>query len=160
MRGYRACAGALLVVWALLQTGCASEDWRFKSFDEIGYDLLWQSIIDVLQYKGGYAIAEEKPVEGTIETRWKDSLVPFSRGGYRQRAFVKVDREEGGRSFLVGIRVEKELNVSMNDPLDPEGKDWSRASDDSLEAQILLQHLDTLLGGHEGSPIVRLEVLR
>ncbi|MHC5009520.1 MAG: hypothetical protein ACYTG6_01065 [Planctomycetota bacterium] len=80
---------------------------------------------------------------GTLVSRWKLSLQPFSGQGYRDQATMTI-KEVPGRAnyFTVDSRVIRQMNDNMEQPSNPIAADWSTGERVAELEQILNQRVE------------------
>jgi hypothetical protein len=76
---------------------------------------------------------------------WMMSLAPFKGDGYREQATVWLERLEG-HQYQVDVRVVRERNESLTNPLDPTVAKWKTDADNLQRARLVLQHIQSELG--------------
>jgi hypothetical protein len=76
---------------------------------------------------------------------WKASLAPFKGDGYREQAVVRYTRLSTGH-YAVEVRVKRERNDNLRNPLDPGQAVWKPEADDQETAAVLLQHIRSMMG--------------
>jgi len=80
------------------------------------------------------------PVERRIETGWRTSLSPFKSRGYRVQGVAHWERLESGK-YQIELRVRRQTNESLANPLDPAQAEWRWSDDDELLAREALHHV-------------------
>ena len=106
--------------------------------------VLWKLSLLSLERMGFPMSGGLDPASGRIESGWQTHLAPFSRQGYRLRAEVEMTPIEPA-FWRVRARVARQSNEALVAPLDPARAEWKWAADDVEQAQILLQHISSLL---------------
>lgn len=107
--------------------------------------VLWQVTLLSLEKAGFAPGTEMDPVELEARTSWRMSLAPFKGDGFREQAIVRYERLGEGR-YDVGVRVRRERNDAMDNPLDAARAEWVEEPDNIERARIVLQFLRSFLG--------------
>jgi hypothetical protein len=135
--------GLLLGACGSLGLGPPPERWIDARFAAAPSEELWTVIRTSLR-KADFPRVEVDHVEGTAETGWYVSAHPFARQGFRERAHVRLAPEEEG-AVRVSVRIERERNTSVRNPLDLEEAEWKRVEDSVERAQFVLYQIASLL---------------
>lgn len=80
------------------------------------------------------------PVAQEVVSEWRTSLSPFKGEGTRTQAHVRYSAEEAG-TYLVEVRVCRQLNQDIRKPSHPGYAEWKWTDDDAGSARVLLQHV-------------------
>jgi hypothetical protein len=152
----RASAGrlaALCLALAVAIPGCSSTEssrwgkgeWAESSLAAASDRVLWQVTLLSLEKAGFAPGTEMDPVELEARSSWRMSLAPFKGDGFREQAIVRYERLGGGR-YEVGVRVRRERNDAMDNPLDAARAEWVEEPDNLERARIVLQFVRSFLG--------------
>ncbi len=106
--------------------------------------MLWQLTLLSLQNMGFPLGSGLDPTAGVVQTGWKTELQPFRGQGTRARAYLRLEPLEPGL-WKVRARVQRERNMALAAPLDPQRAEWKEAPDDETAALILLRHIQARL---------------
>jgi len=106
--------------------------------------VLWKVALLSLDRQGYPLGSGLDPSSMELVSGWKSQLAPFSGKGFRTRAELRMEPVEKGR-WKVRARVAKQINKSLSRPLDPSYAEWKWVPDDTVSAQILLQHVRSFL---------------
>ncbi len=143
---------ALLLLGAALLGGCATEKWMFATVRGVDRQLVWQASLDVLWEKGHYEVDIADAQQGEATMAWREELGIFHNKGERRRAYLKVEPASTDEdAFIVGMRIEREINSAWHDTLESQLADWDSADDDIEEAQTLMMHLRVVLQATRGT---------
>ncbi|MEQ8767708.1 MAG: hypothetical protein RL885_27650 [Planctomycetota bacterium] len=146
----RALIGLLLLASSAL-VGCASERWQYATVRGVNRQLVWQASLDVMYEKGRFPGIDIADVDGgSAMTKWREELGVFHNKGERRRAHLTLE-EAGSDAYIVGMRIEREINSAWRNTLESEGAEWDSGDDDPEEAQTLLFHLQVLLQATRGT---------
>lgn len=107
--------------------------------------ILWMVTLMALEKTGFPPGSGHDPASMVATSGWFMSLAPFKGDGFREQAVVELERLEGKR-YLVDVRVKRERNDSLTNPLDPTVADWKREGDNLERARLVLQHIQSVLG--------------
>lgn len=134
---------------SVLLAACASSgsdgDWIEADLEVPSERVLRQVAVLALEKNGFPPGTEEEGVQNTVSSGWLVSLQPFKSDGTRKKAYVHYD-EKGPRSWLVGVRVEKETNEELGKTLELARAKWESAADDQETATRILKYMQTVLG--------------
>ena len=106
--------------------------------------ILWEVTVlalEKLRYPLGTGL---DPASMRAESGWDMHLQPFKGKGYRRQAVVQYVRDDEGR-YVCQVRVRRQLNQSLINPLDPAYAEWEWTADDLDAAAVLLQHIRSRL---------------
>lgn len=151
-RPRRALASLCLVLAALCAAGCRSAPeskwgdgtWTEASLQAASDRVLWQVTVLSLQKAGFAAGTEMDATELEARSAWRMQLAPFKGDGFREQAIVRYERLGQGR-YDVGVRVRRERNDAMDDPLDATRAKWVKEPDNVERAKIVMQFLRSYL---------------
>lgn len=132
----------------LLTTGCASEppaDWVMSSVTASSERVLWQVTVLALEKTEFPIGARMDPGTLTATSGWKYSLAPFRAKGYREQCEIQY-AHKGPREFDVRVRVKREKNMDIVQPLDITYAQWEPDADNAERAGVVLQYIKSLLG--------------
>jgi len=152
MRRRNLLAGRLAIVLCLSAlAGCAStNDGRPGEYEvEVSAAsdrILWMVTILALEKTGFPPGSDLDPSSMTAVSGWKMSLAPFKGDGFREQAIVHMERLEAKR-YGIDVRVRRERNDSLTNPLDPSVAKWVGEKDNQDCARLVLQHILSQLGG-------------
>lgn len=136
-----------LLACALLQ-GCQSEptpNYATSTVTASSERVLWQVTILALE-KSGFPIgARLDPSTLTATSGWLISLAPFRGKGFRAQCEVHYT-PKGPRDYDVQVRVRREKNMDIVQPLDLTYAQWEPDEDDIERAGVVLQYVKSLLG--------------
>jgi len=136
-----------LLACALLQ-GCQSEptpNYATSTVTASSERVLWQVTILALE-KCGFPIgARLDPSTLTATSGWLISLAPFRGKGFRAQCEVHYT-PKGPRDYDVQVRVRREKNMDIVQPLDLTYAQWEPDEDDVERAGVVLQYVKSLLG--------------
>ena len=135
-----------------LGTACSSSpkdpetvgSWKEVELEAPTDHVLWQLTLLSIQNMGFPLGSELDPTSGRVQTGWKTELQPFRGEGTRSRAHLRLEPIEPGR-WKVRARVEREQNMALAAPLDPQRAEWEAAGDDERMALVLLHHIQSRL---------------
>lgn len=143
---------ALMLLAGSTLVGCASEQWQYATVRGVDRPLVWQASLDIIYEKGHYPGVELADTDGgTAMTKWREELGVFQNKGERRRAHLSLEQVGSDTAYIVGIRVEREINGAWQNTLESEGADWDSADDDPEEAQTLLYHIRAVLQATRGT---------
>jgi hypothetical protein len=142
-------------VLALLAAGCRSTtaaasrwgegEWSEATLAAASDRVLWQVTLLSLEKAGFAPGTKMDPVELEARSAWRMSLAPFKGDGFREQAIVRYARLGQGR-YDVGVRVRRERNDALDNPLDPARAKWVEEGDNVERARIVLQFVRSFLG--------------
>jgi hypothetical protein len=144
---------ALLALFALSIAcvgfaGCATEptaNYATGSVTASSERVLWQVTILALE-KSHFPIgARMDPATLTATSGWFISLAPFRGKGYREQCEVHYT-SKAPREYDVQVRVRREKNMDIVQPLDLTYAEWEADEDDAERAGTVLQYVKSLLG--------------
>jgi hypothetical protein len=144
-----------LVPFLALAGGCQSggehpPQWKSAELAPPSESVLWAVAGQELQRIGFPVGSDADPASLVIRTGWRTQLAPFRGKGHRERAearIVELEAEKGsGARYRVEIRVERENNMDVVDPIDPTRAKWEEAPDDVETAQVVLHRIRSRLG--------------
>lgn len=138
----------LLVALVALMSSCSlkrdiPEDWQKLEVNAPSDRILWK-VANMSLNSRGFPRGKLSLADMEIETGWRNDLSPFRGRGHRTKAFVEMDPVEKGR-WLVRARVHKERNMNLGRPLSLPDAEWEQLEDDKIVAQVILQHIFSLL---------------
>ncbi len=119
--------------------------WIESEMDAISRQLLWELATIALSAADYQIGAGADPSRLELKSGWQTHLAPFSRRGYRRRAEVRFEAL-GERRYGIGVRVSRQVNMAVADPLDARLAEWEWAPDDSDAARILMQRIKSTAG--------------
>ena len=158
MRILQASVLALVSLVCACQTGSEHPpEWKTAELAPPSESVLWAVAGQELQRMDFPVGSDADPAQMVMLTGWRIQLAPFRGKGYRQRAEVRFEKiQAGGKSqvaknttpghYRVEIRVERETNMDVVDPLDATRAKWEPAADDVEVAQIVLQRIRARIG--------------
>jgi hypothetical protein len=124
--------------------GCAEIPYEHSAvYGGISPDLVWDTTLEVVQRD--FAMASVNRGRWTFQSRWRESLQPMRFLGERQRVEGRVSPEEGGEGYRVELRVVKQRNEEMEEPLESKQAKWGHEEADPSAALILLQKIESIL---------------
>jgi hypothetical protein len=139
---------AILALACVSSPGCASEqpaNYATASVTASSERVLWQVTILALEKTHFPIGARMDPATLTATSGWMTSLAPFRGKGYREQCEVHYT-PKGPREYDVQVRVRREKNMDIVQPLDLTYAQWE-ADDDNVErAGVVLQYIKSLLG--------------
>jgi hypothetical protein len=145
-------AARLLVLAAALllslSAGCATEapaNWVEGQVTASSDRVLWQVTVLALDKTGFPIGARMDPATLTAISGWKFSLAPFRSKGYREQCEVHYT-PKGSRQYDVHVRVRREKNMDIVQPLDVTYAQWEADDDNAERAGTVLQYIKSLLG--------------
>jgi hypothetical protein len=139
-------AGVLLAALALLAplSGCAGTrekgDWASAHVTAGSDRLMWQVTIFALEKEGFPVTTQVDPGALVATTGWRTDLSPFRGQGHRERAEVRSVQTAPG-NYEVRVRVERQVNMDIVQPLDLRFAKWEPAADNTEAAAVLLQRI-------------------
>ncbi len=140
---------AFALLASLLLAACASSepegDWVEMRLEVPSARVLRQVAVLALEKNGFPPGTEEEGLQNTVSSGWLVSLQPFKGDGTRSKAHVHY-AEEGSRTWLVGVRVERETNEELSKPLELARAQWDSGPDDQVTASRILRYMQTLFG--------------
>jgi hypothetical protein len=116
----------LLVGLAACQSGAAPGSQRTDGFPAPDKQVVYDVAARTLQTQG-FTVDRDASSDqsGHLETRWLESLQPFSMMGYRDRATVDIREVPGHRDYyVVETRVIRQRNKDQVQPGNPIAADW------------------------------------
>ena len=119
--------------------------WIESEMDAVSRQLLWELATVALSASNYQVGSGADPSRLELKSGWQTHLSPFSRGGYRRRAEVRFDAL-GDRRYNIGVRIARQVNKAIADPLDPRLAEWEWTEDDSEAARILMQRIKSTAG--------------
>lgn len=132
--------------------GCKSTDPADKKRGPVATEvnaasdrILWMVTLLALEKSGFPQGSELDPASMVATSGWHMSLAPFKGDGYREQAVVEIDRL-GDKRYVVDVRVRRERNDSLTNPLDPTVAKWVGEADNLDRARLVLQHIQSVLG--------------
>jgi hypothetical protein len=143
---------ALVAIFSVVATlsGCASEppaQWATGTVTASSERVLWQVTILALEKTDFPVGARLDPATLTATSGWKYSLAPFRGKGFREQCEVHYT-PTGPRDYDVQVRVRREKNMDIVQPLDVTYAQWEADADNPERAGVVLQYVKSLLG-HE-----------
>ena len=140
----------------LLAAGCSSlgnkepeGSWVEAEVSAPSESVVWSLSLLALEKmnfpRGGSAV----PSDRRVVSGWQTNLAPFSRKGYRLRAELEMEPLSPGQ-WKLRSRVAKQINEAQVAPLDASRAEWKWQPDDTVQAQILLQHITRGAGSGAG----------
>ena len=140
--------GLLLSIACTLLPGCATEqpaNWANGTVTASSDRVLWQVTILALE-KASFPIgARMDPSTLTATSGWFISLAPFRSKGFRAQCEVHYT-PKGPREYDVHVRVRRDKNMDIVQPLDLTYAKWEADEDDVERAGVVLQYIKSLLG--------------
>jgi hypothetical protein len=137
----------LVLVLALSLVGCTSTGDLFgrESIDSgpltDQFELLWEATKTTLNGMG-YAVKGDSTdhADRYMESHWVEIPGTFRNQGTRTRAIVKFDETGEGDEKNLGIqvRVQKQRNENMENPLQLEIAEWAKQEPDSIRAEGII----------------------
>jgi len=123
----------LLLPLVLLALGaCNSNRQATGETSSLGFpapdqELVYHTALSVLaRYGHSPDMEQSSTTTGTIVTRWKNSLQPFSGKGYREKITVYIHPVPGRDNyFMTDTRVVRQTNKNMTDPSNVLAAEWS-----------------------------------
>lgn len=158
VRVLRASLLALAATFVACQSGGEHPPvWSTAQLAPPSESVLWAVAGQELQRMDFPVGSDADPSRMVMLTGWRVQLAPFRGKGYRQRAEVRFEKvESGGKPadgatsgagrYKVEVRVERENNMDVVDPIDLGHAKWEPAADDVEVAQVLLQRIRARLG--------------
>jgi len=138
--------GALLLGGlAACQTSRPSGVVTSAGFPAPDQEIVYHSALRALGEQGFSADLElSDAAAGTIVTRWKNSLQPFSGQGYRDQATVTI-RPVAGRSgyYAVDTQVIRQFNDNMVQPSNLVTAEWKRDTRVSELEMLISRRIET-----------------
>ena len=135
-------------------TGCRAiglsgpeERWQDVRITGVGVDDLWTVVTTSLN-QSGFRRVDIDRAAGSGTTGWDVSLYPYTGGGWRERAHVRVE-PAGERAWKLGVRVEREKNETVKRTLDEKEAKWEPEADDEERARIVARRVVAALGFSE-----------
>ncbi len=135
-------AGLLLAACA---TSGSGEGWIEADLEVPSERVLRQVAVLALEKNGFPPGTEDEGLQNTVSSGWLVSLQPFKGDGTRMKAHVHYD-EKGPRTWLVGVRVERETNEELGKTLELAQAKWESGPDDQDTATRILNYMQTVLG--------------
>lgn len=132
--------------------GCASnkERWAEVQMQEISYQNLYSSILDMLELEG-YVVHMGLPDSGTVETEWLRGISRREvRGPSRRKVHVELKSAEAARQYMVRMRVEEQIirkGGLLSSGTPPETA-WEAFPDNFEDAEYLAAKLRALLSDY------------
>lgn len=120
-------------------------EWTEASLTAASDRVLWQVTLLSLEKAGFAPGTEMDPVELVARSTWNLSLAPFKGDGFREQAIVRYVRLGEGR-YDMAVRVRRERNDAMDNPLDAARAKWVEEPDNVERARIVLQFVRSFLG--------------
>ncbi|HET6204986.1 MAG TPA: hypothetical protein VFI25_19515 [Planctomycetota bacterium] len=130
--------GALAGCRALGLSG-PEERWQEVTVNGVGVDDLWTVVTTSLN-QSGFRRLEIDRAGGSGSSGWDVSLHPYSGGGWRERAHVRVE-PAGERKWKVGVRVEREKNETVRKTLEETEAEWDSEPDNLERARIVARRI-------------------
>ena len=118
--------------------------WIERELEAPSENVLWQVSLQTLSHFDfplGGGLAPDRLV---ASSGWRNTLQPFKDKGFRNRATIEIDPLSATR-FNVRVRVERQRNRALANPLDLRYAEWDPQPDDEKEAAILMQHIRSYL---------------
>jgi hypothetical protein len=119
--------------------------WVESEMDAVSRQLLWELSTVALSAANYQVGAGADPSRLELKSGWQTHLAPFSGKGFRRRAEVRFEAL-GDRRYGIGVRVARQANMAVADPLDPRMAEWEWRADDTDAARILLQRIKSTAG--------------
>jgi hypothetical protein len=108
-------------------------------------DRLLLDVTALALQKSGFPIGTGvSPDALTIVSGWQNSLQPFRGKGWRAQCVVQYQKE-APRKYKIDVRVKKEKNDDILQPLNLSYAKWIPDPDDGDRARTVLQHIRSLL---------------
>ena len=151
-RGVAAAAAFLPLALAgckALGFGGEEERWESARVEGIGADDLW-TLVGTSVARDGFRRLEVDREKGTGTSAWLVSLYPYSGGGWRERAHVRLE-PAGERAWKIGVRIEREKNETVRRPLVEAEAEWEPDADDAERARIVARRIGAALGAAPSS---------
>ena len=136
-------------VLGLCLSACATtgpESWVEDEVDAASQRLLWQITAIALEKEDFPVGTGVDPSTEEVTTGWRLDLAPFKGEGFRTQAHVRYEKAAPGK-YRVFVRVARESNEDLAHPMDPSYAKWKRAPDDTVQAQIIIQHIKAWMAG-------------
>ena len=114
--------------------------------------LMWQVTIFALEKEGFPVTTQVDPGALHATTGWRTDLSPFRGQGHRERAEVHSTQIAPG-TYEVRVRVEREVNMDIIQPLDLRFAKWESAPDNTDASGVLLQRIQSWAEAGSKQPI-------
>ena len=108
-------------------------------------NVLWAVSGQEMQYLGFPVGSDADPAALVMRSGWHMHLAPFRGQGYREKAEVRFTRVAPER-FKLEVRVAREDNMDLKNPIDPRSAEWKEAPDSVDVARVLMQRIRARLG--------------
>ena len=131
-----------------LATGCAIEppaQWATGTVTASSERVLWQVTVLALEKTEFPVGSRMDPATLTAVSGWRISLAPFKGKGFREQCEVQYTAK-APREYDVQVRVRREKNQDIVQPLDLTYAEWEADEDDVERAGVVLQYIKSLLG--------------
>jgi hypothetical protein len=107
-------------------------------------ELVWASARDALEAQG-FAVDHDASSSdrGTMVSRWKVRLAPFSGQGFREKATVNIKPVEGRSTYYtVDTQVVRQYNDNLTDPSNPIAAEWDRSERNTTLEQLINRRVE------------------
>lgn len=136
----RVIAVALLAGMLAGTIGCSSwfrkEHWAdMDAVYDLEFPIVWNAVKWTLVERFTQ-LEHERAADGEIRTAWKEHLSFLAGQGFREQAYVKVEKVEGG--YRVKVRVLRDTNEEPIYTTVSQNARWSAADDDEAAANHLV----------------------
>mgnify|MGYP001174175515 CR=1 FL=1 len=140
-----------LLVACLTAVGCKSTPKRQVSWAEGHVDvntpeMLWQVVQLGFESQRLPVLAQFDPNTRMAESGWDIQLAPFRGNGWREKAQVRYERAKSGKGFEVEVRVVRDANMALANPLDLSYAIWEPRDDNTVRSRLLLRYLQNVTG--------------
>ncbi|MCI0588471.1 MAG: hypothetical protein L0323_16700 [Planctomycetes bacterium] len=117
--------------------------WQDVAVRGVGVDDLWTVVTTTLNQHDFHRLEVDRAA-GTGKTGWDVSLHPYSGGGWRERAHVRVEGM-GERRWKLGVRIERERNETLKHPLEETEAEWEPDEDNIERARVVASRIVSAL---------------
>jgi hypothetical protein len=141
-------ARAVLALALSFAFGCAIEppaQWSTGTVTASSERVLWQVTVLALEKTEFPVGSRMDPATLTAISGWRISLAPFKGKGFREQCEVHYTAK-GPREYDVQVRVRREKNQDIVQPLDLTYAEWEPDEDDVERAGVVMQYIKSLLG--------------
>jgi len=128
--------------------GCVIEppaQWSTGTVTASSERVLWQVTVLALEKTDFPVGSRMDPATLTAISGWRISLAPFKGKGFREQCEVHFT-PKSPREYDVQVRVRREKNQDIVQPLDLTYAEWEPDEDDVERAGVVLQYIKSLLG--------------
>lgn len=139
----------LLLACVPMFTSCRThqEQWIPQDVPMSSAMRLWE-VSRMAMQKNGFPIVHSgfDPKTKVARSGWDKDLHPFKGHGIRERVYFRYKQSERAGMLILGVRIERETNDNLANPLDAASAKWVKAPDNQQRSKIVMQYVSSLMG--------------